>query len=107
MRALNERSLRAIVKSNWSGTAAAFEKATLAPAVEKFRTWQSIVDLRRLNAMVPPRQVRARSLFRLSIIARLQFRFAGQNIIRPTANNRSRQGEFALILNQWVNCPSS
>ncbi|MGB8611708.1 MAG: hypothetical protein WCD60_08710, partial [Pseudolabrys sp.] len=60
-------------------------------AGEKFRTWQSIVDFRRLNAMVPPIQVRARSLFRLSIIARLHSDFAGQNIIRGTANNRLQQ----------------
>jgi len=44
-----------------------------------------------LYAMVPPRQVRARSLFRLSIIARLHSDFAGQNITRRTANNRLQQ----------------
>jgi hypothetical protein len=53
--------------------------------------------------MVPPRQVRARSLFRLSIIARLQFRFRGPEYHPTHRQQPVAAGEFALILNQWVN----
>jgi hypothetical protein len=53
--------------------------------------------------MVPPRQVRARSLFRLSIIARLQFGFRGPEYHPTYRQQPVAAGEFALILNQWVN----
>jgi hypothetical protein len=39
---------------------------TFAPTGEKFRTLQSMMDMRRLNAMTPPRKVRERTTFRLS-----------------------------------------
>src|SRR5512139_1316310 len=72
IRARNERSLRAIVRSNWSGTTAVLVNVTLAPAGDIFRTWQSMVEARLLNAMTPPRSVRERTVFLFSTMHQLQ-----------------------------------
>src|SRR5262245_66555077 len=88
IRARNERSLHPIVRSNWSGTSTALVKATFAPAGERFLTWQFMVDARLLNAMTPPRYVRARTDFRLSTMRQLHSHFVDKNNDWRGANNR-------------------
>src|SRR5512139_1419423 len=85
IRARNERSLRAIVRSNWSGTTAVLVNVTLAPAGDIFHTWQSMVEASLLNAMTPPRSVRERTVFLFSTM------FAAKITNRPTAINGCRR----------------
>src|SRR4029078_913176 len=98
IRARNERSLRAICRSNGSGTVAVLLNVTLAPPVDRLRTWQSIVDARLLNAITPPSSVRERAALRFSAIDLLRKEFREKDIKEQARDKSTGRTKCTLAL---------
>ena len=61
-----------------------------------------MVELRLLNAIMPPRKVRALSEFRRSDMNKPRFRFAEQNTAGRVGYKQPQAGMLALVLNRKV-----